>query len=356
VPSDEVYHAVAFEPIIANKDVMHHMILFACGDDVTAGDPHLCGAEDLKCETWLTVWTVGLEGQICTHHNTGAKFGRGSMRHMSLQIHWNNPDLRGDYVDSSGMRIYYTPRLRKYDLGNVQFGQNYLAIPPLSRDYEQHGGCTPYCTKKRLPHPIYLTRTYLHMHHLATAGAMEQYRNGKLIRVIALDPEYQYVTPPIHVHDPAVEILPGDEVLVRCWYNTLDGDRRRYNTTLFGLGTDAEMCYAFVSYFPAVPRFDQCAQFQSLETGECARKTGRIGECDVASFLNLVSSTLSNEILANCHLSRVCHAQCYLPLQELFNHVCMKGPLAMYFTQNQLMSVPAWPRIVNIYNHARTKC
>lgn len=33
VPDLETYHAVAFEPLIGNKDAVHHMLLFGCDHD-----------------------------------------------------------------------------------------------------------------------------------------------------------------------------------------------------------------------------------------------------------------------------------------------------------------------------------
>ena len=69
------------------------------------------------------------------------------------------------------MRVYYTQNLRKYDSGNVQIGQNDLEILPGSTNIDQSGGCSSFCTQHILPHPIYITRTYQHMHYLG------KYRN-----------------------------------------------------------------------------------------------------------------------------------------------------------------------------------
>lgn len=66
--------------------------------------------------------------------------------------------------DDSGFRIYYTTRLRQHDLGNVQIGQNQIAIQPLSETTIK-GSCSSGCTRM-FPHSIYLTRTYIHMHYL----------------------------------------------------------------------------------------------------------------------------------------------------------------------------------------------
>ena len=69
-------------------------------------------------------------------------------------------------LDNSGIRVYYIKTLRPYDVGNVQIGQDNLFIPPRRPLTVQEGSCSGTCTRLRLPHPIYITRTYLHMHHL----------------------------------------------------------------------------------------------------------------------------------------------------------------------------------------------
>ena len=71
-------------------------------------------------------------------------------------------------ADQSGMRVYYTPDLRPFDLGHVQVGQQDVVIPPGVTRHAQSGGCSGECTRMLLPHPIHLTTAHLHMHYLGT--------------------------------------------------------------------------------------------------------------------------------------------------------------------------------------------
>ena len=32
LPNDDEYHMIAYEPIIANENVMHHIVVFGCED------------------------------------------------------------------------------------------------------------------------------------------------------------------------------------------------------------------------------------------------------------------------------------------------------------------------------------
>ena len=36
LPADQPYHAIGFEPIIDNVNIMHHMLMFGCDDTVTS--------------------------------------------------------------------------------------------------------------------------------------------------------------------------------------------------------------------------------------------------------------------------------------------------------------------------------
>lgn len=59
--------------------------------------------------------------------------GPGFNRHVMLEIHYNNPELRAGTVDSSGVRFVMTKSLRKYDAGVIELGLEYtdkMAIPP----------------------------------------------------------------------------------------------------------------------------------------------------------------------------------------------------------------------------------
>ena len=47
-------------------------------------------------------------------------------------------------------------------------------------------------------------------------------------------------------HDPPIEVQPGDDLRVTCTYDTTS----RNETTSFGQGTEHEMCFAFLTFYP----------------------------------------------------------------------------------------------------------
>lgn len=66
-----------------------------------------------------------------------------------LEVHYNNPSLKNDWVDSSGVRLTYTKRLRPLDAGVMELGLEYtdkMAIPPRQKSFTLTGYCLPECT------------------------------------------------------------------------------------------------------------------------------------------------------------------------------------------------------------------
>jgi Copper type II ascorbate-dependent monooxygenase, C-terminal domain len=82
-------------------------------------------------------------------------------------MHWNNPQLLSNVMDSSGLTIYYTSHLRPNDGGVVEVYQLKLNIPPHRTSVFEQATCSSYCTSA-LPHSVYITQTLLHMHMLGT--------------------------------------------------------------------------------------------------------------------------------------------------------------------------------------------
>ncbi|KAL5014909.1 hypothetical protein ScPMuIL_009179 [Solemya velum] len=356
IPTDQAYHAIAFEPIISNHHVMHHMLLFGCESDTGNMDPHLCGSQDQSCGSWLAQWTIGVEGQVCTPPQAGIRFGKNSFQYMSLQIHWNNDGTIQNQTDNSGMRIYYTTKLRQHDLGNVQIGQNDIEIPPLTPSHNTVGSCSGSCTRQMLFQPIYITRSYIHMHYLGENGTFDLYRNGQFVQRISEDLAYLYHKSPIHNHKPPVEVLPGDELRLTCGFDSYSGEKKRNTTLFFGEGSNAEMCYAFVTYYPHAIGFDQCIQFADYDVN-CPSSDGRMfGGCNFYDLESSVKGHLLDDIIRACSLGVLCDKNCSQTLRELTTHPCMQGRLGVHSRRTILSNIPSWKKVIIIMDDYRDKC
>lgn len=65
-----------------------------------------------------------------------------------LEVHYNNPSLR-TVIDSSGVRLHLTQKLRPHEAGILVAGvavNPIHLVPPRQREYATAGYCTPHCT------------------------------------------------------------------------------------------------------------------------------------------------------------------------------------------------------------------
>lgn len=91
-----------------------------------------------------------------------------------METHFDNPDKLSGNIDYSGVRVYYTNTMRKYEAGSLLLGDITVARQgqTVRNGFEYEHSCTTACTSK-FSRPINLYASGLHMH---TTG-MEIYTN-----------------------------------------------------------------------------------------------------------------------------------------------------------------------------------
>jgi len=108
---------------------------------------------------------------------------------------------------------------------------------------------------------------------------------------------------------------PGDEIRVTCEFDTTT----RNTTTGFGEGTADEMCYAFLTYYPADPTFTFCRQHRTADV--CSS----IGlDCDMETFTTLASITESA-----CTTNPNCSRSCEVVMQGIVDTGCLDGDIGL---------------------------
>ncbi|XP_071153963.1 tyramine beta-hydroxylase-like [Mytilus edulis] len=249
VPLDGDYHVIAVKPLIDNSRVIHHIVLFGC--DAVENQPRV--NEVNTCVTnegpsychMVTVWSLGIKGE-CFPDKFGIPIGNNGYTRFMLQIHWQNSEDNVEYTDSSGIALYYTPNLRPYNAAVLTIGQTMFHLAPGQSEVKVSGNCSGQCTKREFQGPIYVHSSFNHMHSLGRKQRVEQYRNGSLINIISDLDKFSFDRQHIKIHDPPIEVQPGDDLRVTCTYDTTS----RNATTLFGQGTEHEMCFAFLTFYP----------------------------------------------------------------------------------------------------------
>uniref|UniRef100_A0A3Q2QMA9 Dopamine beta-hydroxylase n=1 Tax=Fundulus heteroclitus TaxID=8078 RepID=A0A3Q2QMA9_FUNHE len=158
--------------------------------------------------------------------------GPGSSRFLRLEVHYHNPllisteqyaqvhwdDFAGEVLntlyntapismhcnqstarlfprhDSSGIRLHYTPSLRRYDAGIMELGLVYtpiMAIPPKQHTFYLTGYCTSKCTRTALPPGgIYVFASQLHTHLAGRGVKTVLVRGGKELEVVQEDQHF----------------------------------------------------------------------------------------------------------------------------------------------------------------------
>ena len=243
---DELEHVVAFEVVIDNPEVVHHMILGVGPDPIDGVVPCYPAAPGVLMH-WG--WAPGIQ-PLLLPEEAGMLIGDtpGGEVHYVLQIHYENAAEADGIIDASGVNVYTTRDLRRHQASVFSVGDVAgLAIPAGQEAFETIHYCRGETTKAFFQEPIHVYGSWLHAHRIGKALWTEQRRDGEVIgelgRNVPFDFGIQYVEP----LDAVVE--PGDELVTHCVYDSSDRDA----PTLGGDGSEDEMCLNYLFHYPALP-------------------------------------------------------------------------------------------------------
>uniref|UniRef100_A0A663EFU7 DOMON domain-containing protein n=1 Tax=Aquila chrysaetos chrysaetos TaxID=223781 RepID=A0A663EFU7_AQUCH len=252
------HHIYKFEPVVTphNITLVHHILVYACGNaSVLPGgidDCYGANPDFALCSQVLVGWAVGGESYQFPDEAAVSIGTPWDPQYVRLEIHYSNFDLLPGLIDSSGVRIYYTPELRKYDVGVLQTGIFTFPvhfIPPGAESYRSYGLCNSSRFDEMngmLVPDLHVFAYLLHTHLSGRGVKAAQYRNGEQLRIICEDNQYDFRLQEIRDMKEILIIKPGDEILVECNFQTLD----RSGITFGGPSTMDEMCLTFLFYYP----------------------------------------------------------------------------------------------------------
>ncbi|KAK6190938.1 hypothetical protein SNE40_002698 [Patella caerulea] len=338
LPSDGDYHMIATTPIINETRVMHHISLIAC--DATAKaltKPEECMMGLTGCTQQIGLWTLGLPGE-CLYKDAGFRIGLNGMKRGVLQFHWTNPEKKTDLWDSSGMSIYYTKNLRKYNAGAWSTGQLYLEIPPLMPKVVQQSTCSSSCTKKTFNGSIFLTTGLNHMHYLGISQHVKLTRTDGTEVMLTNDEKYSYDTPVLYQYETPIEVKPGDSIETVCTYRSIS----RKTTAVYGEGTFDEMCFGIFNYYPAEALTSpMCATLKDLDL--CDFMDMKCDYIAIGNFSHPETRKLIDKVMSKCSYENHCLHGCRDVVQDIIaNHDCFKDgwtdSIYSYLTSDRLLS------------------
>nr|CAD7196176.1 unnamed protein product [Timema douglasi] len=293
-----------FEAVVqeGNEALVHHMEVFHCVAPPDQNIPEYKGPcfapqrpeTTQVCKRVLAAWAMGAPPFVYPEEAGLPIGGPDFNSYVMLEIHYNNPEKRSDWVDSTGVRLYISPTLRKYDGGVIELGLEYtdkMAIPPHQPQFTLTGYCISECTavsmalstppmtshkmsaslvsmggfrtRKTLfilpltpppssrgipPEGIVIFGSQLHTHLTGIRVFTRHIRDGRELPELNRDNHYSTHFQEIRLLKREVRVLPGDALITTCWYQTTE----RTNTTMGGYAISDEMCVNYVHYYPKV--------------------------------------------------------------------------------------------------------
>ncbi|XP_064648503.1 DBH-like monooxygenase protein 1 [Lineus longissimus] len=261
---DTKHHVIKDEPIITpgNEGVVHHMIVYPCSasfkpDNTSIGGQSVACEETMlqECTSAVFLWAVGAGATNFPEHVGYPLGGPDESKYARLEIHYDNPELRSDIFDNSGMRLTYTAQLRPHDMGVLTVGKIVSlshVIPPQQEAFISNTKCNEKCFNAAFESDgvdeINVFGAAPHTHLAGRAIVTRHIRNGVELPYIVKDDTYDFNYQASVNLEPEAVIRRTDSVTVECTYGTMD-----QNEAIFGgLGTRDEMCISFLYYYPRI--------------------------------------------------------------------------------------------------------
>uniref|UniRef100_A0A674C1V8 Monooxygenase, DBH-like 1 n=1 Tax=Salmo trutta TaxID=8032 RepID=A0A674C1V8_SALTR len=259
------HHVTRIEPLIqrGHENLVHHILLYQCDSNLNESEldaSHECYHPNmpdsfLTCETIVFAWAIGGEGFTYPPH-VGLSIGTAiDPVYVLMEVHYDNPALQQGVVDSSGLRLFYTPELRQYDAGVIETGvwvSLYHMLPPGMQEYVSEGHCTRECLQESLgqemPSGVRVFAVLMHAHLAGRAIRTRHFREQEELQPLSHDEEFDFNFQEFQLLKEERLLLPGDNLITECKYTT----KGRQNMTWGGLTTRDEMCLSYLLYYPRV--------------------------------------------------------------------------------------------------------
>ncbi|XP_069506524.1 putative DBH-like monooxygenase protein 2 isoform X2 [Ambystoma mexicanum] len=290
-------HIYKFEANIqgGNEDLVHHILVYSCPNSTninfSPGECYTGNSPFYSCFQVLVGWAVG-GGPFTLPSNAGISLGTSiDPRYIRLEIHYNNPGMQSGRMDSSGIRIYYTPVVRQHDVGVLTTGLETMKyfIPPHAESFKVYSVCNTSLFNQvdgQVVQDMQVFASILHTHLTGRAVQVVQYRNEEQIGFLGRDMAYDFNLQETRYLPSIMPIKMGDRLQVECTYNTTT----RTSITYSGLSTMEEMCLGFLYYYPR----NNIAQCLSFPDETALALSYNISEPSIFSFFRNVSWSEQN--------------------------------------------------------------
>jgi hypothetical protein len=247
-PSGPQALAVGWAPVIDTGEIVHHINLYA----VASPDPESGGVPcRIDRATYLMGWEPGRPNTVLPA-DIGLELPSDGASGLMLEVHYHHAST--GQTDRSGMAFCTTAEPRRLVAAMLTAGTDQIAVPALAR----HGAATGHCpasVTSELSEPLHVLSSAPHMHQLGTSLTTQIVHADGTVDVAAPPDPWDPHRQPLYLHQPPLEIRPGDELFTTCLYaNPTDHPVR------FGPRATDEMCYSYNLVYPVSalpPRLNQ---------------------------------------------------------------------------------------------------
>lgn len=227
-----------YEPIIDNEPYVHHWILYATDQAVhEPGSSGICNSAEPGSH-FIAGWGPGTDN-VELPSDTALQLKSGSSAGLILEMHYNNASGSAQQ-DRSGVRFCTGRKDKRAHLAGVHTtGSEGICLEP-GQMREVAGTCVP---RSDLG-DIHVVGLWPHMHKRGRRQTVTIKRADGRSETLH-DAPFDFKHQLYHVKNDVV-LRAGDSLETRCFYEN-DTPQR----VPFGEGSDDEMCYAFLTAWPA---------------------------------------------------------------------------------------------------------
>lgn len=164
-----------------------------------------------------------------------------------MESHYDNPNLIAGNVDTSGVRLYYTNKDRKFEAASMALADSLVSRndKKILSGFEYEHTCPSECTSK-FSGPVTVFGSFLHMHTTGEEIYTNKFaENGTFIEKVSGINFWNDRFQKFRILSQK-KIRPGEQLATTCKYDT-----SKRPDTKFGLRTINEMCVHFLLYYPS---------------------------------------------------------------------------------------------------------
>jgi len=258
--SNSTRYMLRFSALVeeGHEALVHHIVGYVCDpdDEAHAGWEGVCTDANMPsrhCRGSAAVfgWAVGGNDVVFPedmHLELEHEF-------VMLEMHYDNPEMRSDFVDSSGFRMYWTDEPQAIEIGAGAvalhaFGDGLGQWIPGGLSFVRNSAFMPSeCTEWLPEEGVQVFATNLHAHTIGAALSLRHFRDGVELEPLDENMDYDFnYQQTIYLDEPRT-ILPGDSFIIDCYVDSSE----RAQVTVAGESSRKEMCGGGFSYYPRDP-------------------------------------------------------------------------------------------------------